>query len=437
MLRVLIVDDESIIHETLKSYLGITCTLFHARSKMVTLEILGNEKIDLVFLDINLEQKHSGIEILKAIKEKGYQSSVVMLTQSADTKLIRESLLIGAIDYLRKPIDRDELTFFLTKIKIRKSLEDENNHLRNKLSEVTQKTEIIGTNYAIQEILTKVERLKGHNSHILILGESGTGKELIARRLNEQEKDLSRPFIAINCAALPKSLIESILFGYETGAYTDAKEGRAGKFELADGGDIFLDEITCLDIELQSKLLRILQEKEVERIGSQKCRKVDFRVIAATNENPEKLIAEGKLREDLYYRLNTIEFTLPALRDRMEDLEALITYFMSDTKKLVSQEVMEIFRCYDWPGNIRELKQVIESAKIFSQTDEIRLLDIPPKIFKHESVDQSLGSQVRKYELELIQRTMKTVKSMREAARILGVSPATICNKMKEIDKIV
>jgi DNA-binding NtrC family response regulator len=433
MFKVLLVDDDPIMHDLFRDYVGMSYALYHAHNEKETQDILSKVAVDLIFLDIDLGKKENdGISILKKIKGNGNHGLVTMLTHVWQKKFIRESLSLGANDYLMKPIERDELNFYITKLEIRNKLEDENSRLKNKLMQESKKVEIIGKSRELQSILTKVEQLKGQKAHILLLGESGTGKELIARKLNEQEGDISRPFIAINCAALPKDLIESILFGHEAGAYTDAKEACPGKFELADRGDIFLDEITCLGEQLQAKLLRILEDKKVERIGSTISRPVEFRVIAATNEDPEDCIRQGKLREDLYYRLNTAELRLPALRERMDDLQLLVDYFMNGCTKTLSEEVIEVFYQYPWPGNIRELKQAIESAKIFSRGNTIELADIPSKLFKEQALGPDLESQMKAYERDIIERAVKTAGTMRKAAKILGVSPATICNKMKE-----
>jgi DNA-binding NtrC family response regulator len=313
------------------------------------------------------------------------QIAIAMLTQSNEVKLIKESFSLGAIDYLVKPIARDELEFFLTKVKLRKQLEDENIRLRKKITEQKSTTEIIGKSAPLNDLLDRVTKLKGKNASILIVGESGTGKDLVAKAIHYGSRRANAPFVAVNCAAIPATLIESEMFGHEKGAFTDARSRKEGLFEQAEGGTIFLDEIGDLEISLQAKLLRILEDGSFRRVGGLKNLPLDVRVIAASNQDLRAEAEAERFRLDLYYRLSVIQIDLPPLRERGDDVLVLAEHFIGEFNERMRKQVRGLtseaaaaLQHYSWPGNVRELRNVVERAMILEDTDRITTTYLPP-----------------------------------------------------------
>ncbi len=342
-------------------------------------EIKQND-VDLVLLDINLGGNENGLDGLEQINQLSPETDVVMVTGSKDPKLIVRSIRAGAIDYLCKPFATDELLAIIEKHRSVREVRDRHNALIEDLNPVDTRSRILGSSPSFRALIETADRLKGHKANVLIQGESGTGKELFARYIHALEEKPRRPFIAVNCAAIPEGLIESELFGHERGAFTGAHHRKIGKFELANGGDIFLDEISSLRHDLQAKILRVIQEKEIVRVGGNTPIAVNFRVISATNDNLLQSVEEGKFRVDLYHRLRVVELVIPPLRERREDITLLTAYFLDKygkgTKK-ISARALHVLQEYPWPGNVRELENVVHSLTILSSGEIITEEHLP------------------------------------------------------------
>ncbi|MCL6630140.1 MAG: sigma-54 dependent transcriptional regulator, partial [Armatimonadetes bacterium] len=326
---------------------------------------------DLIMPDLN------GVEVLKSAKEINPQLSVVMITAHGTIKTAVDAMKLGAFDYITKPFDMDEIKLVVKNAAERSELLEENIHLKQELKSRYSFEGIIGSSSKMQEVFKIVERVANSNATVLIRGESGTGKELIARAIHYNSPRAAKPFIAVSCAALPETLLESELFGYEKGAFTGAVGQKAGRFELAHQGTLFLDEVPEISPPVQVKLLRVLQEREFERVGGTKTIKVDVRLIAATNRDLEQLVAEGHFRPDLYYRLQVIQVFLPPLRERTEDIPLLVQHFIEKYNKEngkfvkgVTDETMDLLMKYRWPGNVRELENVIERGVVLADANE-------------------------------------------------------------------
>jgi DNA-binding NtrC family response regulator len=360
---------------------------------------LKSNNPDIVLLDLMLNDGTNGLEILQKIKEGSSDLPVIMITDYASVDTAVEALKLGAEDYISKTPNLDEL-----KLIIKRSMKERLLRLRTKYVEGDIKKEfldIIGNSESVKLLKEQIKRLCDNQNTVLITGESGVGKELVARQFHYQSKFSDKPFISINCAAIPKDLIESELFGHEKGAFTGATENRFGKFEVADGGTLFLDEISELDLQAQVKLLRILQFKEFQRVGSNKTIRTSVRVIAATNRNLESLVKDGKFREDLFYRLNVLPINVPPLRERLSDINILANHFLIkaaiDLKikpKNLSKEVIDNFMNYNWPGNIRELQNYITRASLITRGNEITMADVEFKLSREESLIKNTGFKV-------------------------------------------
>jgi Nif-specific regulatory protein len=373
----LIVDDEPNIRRVLTAvFEKAGYRVLTAESGKKALDIIATEPhihamiCDLIMPDLN------GVEVLKAAKEINPQISVVMITAHGTIRTAVDAMKLGAFDYITKPFDMDEIKLVVKNAVERSQLLEENVHLRQELKSRYSFQGIVGSSSKMQEVFKIVERVANSNATVLIRGESGTGKELIARAIHYSSPRAAKPFIAVSCAALPETLLESELFGYEKGAFTGAVGQKAGRFELAHQGTLFLDEIPEISPAMQVKLLRVLQEREFERVGGTKTIRVDVRLIAATNRDLEQLVAEGHFRPDLYYRLQVIQIFLPPLRERTEDIPLLVQHFIEKYNKEngksvkgVSNETMDILMKYHWPGNVRELENVIERGVVLADTD--------------------------------------------------------------------
>lgn len=406
---------------------------------------IKKEQPDLVFLDLKLPGK-DGIEILKEIRTFDKDLLVIVLTAYETVKTAVEAMRLGAYDYLSKPVNIEKIKTTL-KNAIRTQTLIKGAVLRIKTREKIGYDRIIGDSPQIKEVLDLVKKIAPHDITILLLGASGTGKELIARAIHTGSNRADKPFVAIDCAILPDTLVESEIFGHEKGAFTGADERKLGKFELAQGGSIFLDEIGNLTPQIQVKLLRALQEREIERLGGKKPIKVEFRLIAATNMNLDKAISAGRFREDLYYRLNVFSIYLPLLRERSGDVMLLAEYFLKESNRIfkkevknISPDVKKLLAAYSWPGNIRELKNVIESAVLLA-SDTILPQHMPLKIQEVLKQDielpttlKKVGKQAKcKAEKELIIKVLKEVNwNKSKASRILKVDYKTLYNKIKE-----
>lgn len=409
------------------------------------------EKVDLVLTDLKLPKK-DGLAVLSAVREDDPLIPVIIMTAYGTIDIAVKAIKDGAFDFITKPFDTDHLLHLIKKALNNQRLIAENKLLKEEFSSQLGMPTIIGKSEKIVEVARKVQKVAQTKTTVLLLGESGTGKELFARAIHCLSPRKDFPFVPINCAAIPKELLESELFGYEKGAFTGAETRKAGKFELADKGTIFLDEIGEMDIALQSKIMRVLQEGEIERIGGIKTVKVDVRIIAATNRDLEKAVSEGRFREDLYYRLNVFPITIPPLRERTEDIPLLVDYFikkysveMKMLKKDISREAMDLLIRYKWKGNVRELENTIERAMILCDGNTIgpEHIVLSPAGSSDEfdalSLDGSLEDTAK--EALRIAETRRIKKALAEtrgnkskAAEILRVSYKTLLTKIKEYE---
>ena len=415
-------------------------------------EIVGFERIDDLHQKAKLERKYlrqQGVKSALAIPLVVDNKAVGALTfttvyrkRSWPNELVHRLKLVSEI--FANALDRKQkeqvLQNAFSDIKhLEQRLQQENIYLRKEIELKHSHTEIVGTSNAIKEVLGQAEQVAETESTVLILGETGTGKELLARAIHRMSTRKERTMIKVNCAALPPTLIEGELFGREKGAYTGALTQEAGRFELADGSTIFLDEISELPLELQSKLLRALQDGQFERLGSAKTISVDVRIVAATNRDLVQMVRDGKFRKDLYYRLNVFPITMPPLRERMDDIPALVWVFVKDFEKTmakriesISRKSMKALQCYPWPGNIRELRNVIEQAMIISQTKtlNVRIPDFQESII---SGDFKLEDVIKTHILTVLESTGWRVKGKNGAAELLGLKPTTLYSKMKSM----
>jgi len=365
---ILIVDDEEAVRTSLRSILEDEgYELWEAASGAEALKIYGTDPPDLMILDIWMPEM-DGLETLRRVKEFTPTAQVMMMSGHGSIETAVKAIKLGAYDYIEKPLSLENVTLRVKHALEQYRLEQENRTLRTK---VQQKFELVGQSPAMQRLRQLIETAGPTNSRVLIGGENGTGKELVARAIHMHSPRADHPFVAVNCAAIPETLIESELFGHEKGSFTGATSMKRGQFEQADGGTLFLDEIGDMSLSTQAKVLRALQEQQFTRVGGTKLMKVDVRVLAASNKDVEREIKEGRFREDLYYRLNVVPIIVPTLRERREDIPALVRHFMkihADEQGLrvkdVSPEAMEVLQQYDWPGNIRELRNLTERLMI-------------------------------------------------------------------------
>ena len=439
--RILVVDDEPAQLELLSGFLnkqGFETVLADSGSK--ALEIFRLEPIDLVITDQKMPDM-SGLDLLKAIRLINPEAAVVVITAYGTVDTAVAAIKSGAADYLTKPVNLDELLYRIEQVFDRRRLLTENRELREALQSHHRIDGIIGEGGRMLEVFSLVRRVAPSEATVLIRGESGTGKELIAKAIHYGSPRASCAMIRVNCAALPETLLESELFGHEKGAFTGALAARKGRFELADGGTLFLDEIGDLPLPLQAKLLRVLQEREFERIGSGRPIRVNVRILAATHRDLESLLKAGQFREDLYYRLNVVTITLPALRERREDVPLLMDHFLrlfaeknQKTIRGFTQEAREILLRYDYPGNVRELENIIERAVVLTRDDVIGKADLP---LSTQELEGEEGEQANlPAALEAIERKMITEALARtdgvqtRAAELLGISERALRYKL-------
>ncbi|MEM9175601.1 MAG: sigma-54 dependent transcriptional regulator [Myxococcota bacterium] len=382
--KILVVEDEHAIRLALKGLLkreGHEVQL--AEDGEIATALLRDQAFDLVITDLALGRGASGMDVLRVAKEERPETAIIMITAHGSEKIAVEAMKTGADDYVPKPFDNDELRVVVARSLERHRLERENRVLRERLEREFGFDQLIGSGARMRRVFETIQKVAETDLSVLIRGESGTGKELVAQALHESSRRRTQPFVAVNCAAINKELVESELFGHEKGAFTGADARRIGRFEAADGGTIFLDEIGDMAPETQAKVLRVLEERKLERVGSTETIEVDVRVVSATHRDLEELAKEGGFREDLYYRLKVVEIELPALRDRIEDLAALSDRFLGQVaerlerdKKILSEEALARLSRHEWPGNVRELRNVIERAAVLAAGPEISESDL-------------------------------------------------------------
>lgn len=407
------------------------------------LALLEDAEADLLITDLKMPGV-SGMELLHQVKEKWPQMEVVVITAYGTIETAVEAMRLGAYDYLTKPIDRERFPIVVDKALERRCLATENRELRDRLETRVRFEELIGDSLPMHEVYNLIEMVATSDATVLIAGESGTGKELVARAIHHKSPRAPGPFVTVNCGALPDTLLESELFGYERGAFTGAMGTKIGRFELADHGTLFLDEVGELSTKSQVDFLRVLETKEFRRLGGTKVVKVDVRILAATNRTLAEAVKDGTFREDLYYRLNVVPITLPPLRERPDDIPLLTESFLRECSsrhqrenKLVSKEAMRCLRLYAWPGNIRQLRNLIERLVVTVRDPIIQPEHLPEEIQTSQEDARTmlitLGTSLEDIEREVIRRTLAEVTNHREkAAKLLGISPRALQYKIKE-----
>ncbi len=442
--QILIADDEPSITVGLSELLELegyeTATVNDGKDALKQIE---EKTFDIALLDLVMPGL-DGLQILNAIKQAGLSTTVIMISGKGNTETTVKAIKAGAYDYLDKPVDPNRLRTIIAKALEHQSLLRKNNELEQKVRSLSRYGDMVGQDEKIHEVYHLIEAVADTSANVLITGESGTGKELVARAIHKKSSRVEGPFIAINCSAFPRELLENELFGHEKGAFTGALKEKPGCFEMADGGTLFLDEIGEMPADTQIKLLRVLEEMSFRRLGGLKEIKVDVRVVAATNRDIQKAIKEGLLREDIYFRLSVMEIELPSLRERMSDLLPLINEFLkifndrnNKEVKGFSPECLEVLRKHHWPGNIRELKNLVERTVILCEGDTIELKHFPKHIFtatqKESGESIELGRELHEIEKDVIFKTLKMTRNNKtKAAQILGISLKTMHNKLNK-----
>src|SRR4030043_1603673 len=410
---ILVVDDELGARQSLEVILEDDYRVLSAESGREALEVLQRESIDLILLDVNMPDM-DGLEVLCKIKEQDDEMDVIMVSALNLARKAVDSIRLGAYDYITKPYEPEDILSTVHRAISKQKLHRELDFLRREGETVRGFDQIISQNKAVLEIFGLVKKVGYTSTNILIVGESGTGKELIARAIHRQGSRKNGPFVAVNCAAIPPELMESEMFGHEKGAFTGAHTRTIGKFEYANGGTLFLDEISALRSDLQAKLLRVLQEREIERIGSNKSIKVDIRVISATNTNLEDAVMQGRFRQDLYFRLNVVPISIPPLRERKGDIPFLARHFINKFNTAFNKKVpgftgkaLNALTKYYWPGNIRELENLIERLVVLSTSEEqIDLKEMPLEILTGPN-SEIQNSDIKKSGLVRIRRVIE------------------------------
>jgi DNA-binding NtrC family response regulator len=447
--RILIVDDDEGTREVLEVILEDDYEVACAADGQIAVDKLNREAFDLVLLDLIMPGM-DGIETLKRIKAYDKQIDVIMVSATDRAREATAAITSGAYDYITKPFDADAILTAIERALQKRSLEQEVRYLRSEVALRFDETRIIGESRPMQAVFSLIKKVAGTSSNVLITGETGTGKELAARAIHNQSPRVSKPFVAINCAAIPPELIESELFGHEKGAFSGAYSRNIGKFEFANNGSVFLDEISNLKLELQAKLLRFLQERDFTRIGGHRSIKVDVRMITATNISLKQMVQENRFREDLYFRLNVIPIELPPLRNRRRDIPLLANFFLDKfNRKLnqkiegITQEAMAILETYHWPGNIRELENLIERLVVLRSHERwIDVKDLPFDLLYNEDalkagqgVEKGLLQARRLFERQYILRALRICKyNQAKTARMLRIHRNTLIQKMKALE---
>jgi NtrC-family two-component system response regulator AlgB len=439
-MRTLVIDDEKNIRRTMAMALeSMDHDAVTVSSGAEAFKELKNSAFDVVFLDLKLHQE-SGLDVLEEILRLSPRASVVIVTAFASIETAVEAMRRGAFDYLPKPCTPDQVRQLLDRIERTKRLENRVEELESQLNAESPTNDLVTNAPAMQAVIDMAFKAANSDATVLILGESGTGKSVLARGMHARSPRKGRAFVTVSCPSLSRELLESELFGHVKGAFTGAQADTQGKVATADGGTLLLDEIGDLPLEIQSKLLRLLQEREYDRVGEAKPRRANVRVISATNRDLAEAVREGRFREDLYYRLNVITLRLPPLRERPQDLERIakqhLDFFAQRAGKQfrgLTREALETMRAYHWPGNLRELRNLIERAVILGSGDEIGA-DAFAEIVQGQS-ELRVGGHVtfEKLENEHMRRVIANSRTIDEAAEILGVDPATLYRRKKKL----
>ena len=445
---ILIVDDDVGVRESFEAILAKEYELLVATQGAEALRILATQDINLILLDIRMPGM-DGIEVLRRIREMNEQADVVVITAVKSLKTAVDSIKLGACDYITKPVDLHEILALIKRVIEKQALMKEVLYLRSEIAREHRFENIVGRNPRMQELYSLITRIADNNATVLLSGESGTGKEVLARAIHQQSNRAHKPFVAVNCAAIPAELLESELFGHEKGSFTGAIATKVGKFELATSGTLFLDEVGSMRLDLQAKILRALQEREIERVGGTRTIKIDVRVIAATNRDLKQAIEQDTFREDLYYRLNVVPILLPPLRQRRDDIPLLVEHFIAKYNREFNRKVKGFSAgataalCqYDWPGNVRELENVIERAVALAQSETIALRELPldisilggEVIAEIQKAGLSLRDARNHFERQYILNILERVQwNQTEAARVLGLHRNTLAWKLQRL----
>lgn len=448
-----LIDDEKsftrLMEHWIKDRWNYRLKVFNSTSEFLVYE---DEEPDLILLDIMLPGEMNGVELLKYIKSKNPDIPVIMLSAQGNVDVAVETIKIGAFDYFSKPVDLNKLEISIKNAIKNYELQKKVKTLLEEREKIYQFDNIIAIDDKMQEVFKLMKKVLNTSVNILIYGESGTGKELIARAIHANSNRRDKPFVVVNCASIPKDLLESELFGHEKGSFTGAFQRKIGKFELADGGTIFLDEIGELELSLQAKLLRVIQDKTFERVGGNESITTTARIISATNKDLKKAVDEKLFREDLYYRLSTFPITVPPLRERRGDIVVLADHFVKKFAEeaniptpSITKEVIEIFLRYPWPGNVRELENVLQRAVLICDENKIQVKDLPislqaylPEVLSSTKEQISLSETheiipLEKVKENALRHALKITKgNIQEAARKLQIGRATIYRMLKE-----
>jgi DNA-binding NtrC family response regulator len=440
--KILIVDDEKIVRESLFHWFEEEgYEVDTAEDGEAALRKYENTQYDLLLVDMKMPGM-SGLELLNKIKEIDKDSVIILITAFASVPTAISALKNGAYDYVTKPVDPDELAHLVKKALEQRALKIENLQLKEKIEEIIRPDNLIGESFQMKKIYELVQTVAPADTTVMIRGESGTGKELVAKAIHINSKRKYFPIIPVNCGALAESILESELFGHEKGAFTGAQYKRKGKFEMADGGTIFLDEIGSVSPKMQIELLRVIETKQFNRVGGNELIKSDFRIIIATNEPLEELVKTGRFREDLYYRLNVFTIIIPPLRERRDDIPLLVSFFldkfstaMNKPIKNVSKEAMDFLINYNWPGNVRELENAVERAVVVGKTNSILVDDLPFHVsssqLESEDGSKSLSSIEKKYILKILNENHWNIS---RSAQVLEIDRVTLYNKINKFN---
>jgi two-component system response regulator HydG len=446
----LVADDDPGLRESLERTLtreGYRVLL--ASDGRAALERVQGGGIDLVVTDLKMPGL-TGLDLLRAAKAIAPDLDVILLTAFGTVEEAVKAMKDGAYDFLTKPFRREQLLKLIDKALERRQLIQKNRALQQQLDDLRAKGQAIGSSPAFRRMMTLVEQIADSSATVLIQGESGSGKELVARAIHERSGRRNGPFVAVNCAALPETLLESELFGYEKGAFTGAAGRKEGRFELADGGTLFLDEVADLSPVTQPKILRVLQEGEFERLGGTRTLRVDVRIVAATNQDLTRMVKDKRFREDLFYRLNVITIVVPPLRDRRDDIRLLAQHFLriyaaKNNRKLegFTEEAMERLEGYAWPGNVRELENVIERAVVLAREGRVDADALPPevggtKLPPRDAILDLIGTPLDDIEQRLLHETLRiTGGNKTQAAKLLGIDVRTVARKLEREGEVI
>jgi two-component system response regulator HydG len=444
----LVADDDPGLRESLERTLtreGFRVVL--ASDGRAALERLQGGDIDLVLTDLKMPGL-TGIELLRAARTIAPDVSVILLTAFGTVEEAVRAMKDGAYDFVTKPFRREQLVKLIDKALERRALIEKNRALQQQLDDLRARGQMLGVSPAFRRMMTLVEQVADSSATVLIQGESGAGKEGVARAIHEGSSRRAGPFVAVNCAALPETLLESELFGYEKGAFTGAAGRKEGRFELADGGTLFLDEVADLSAVTQPKILRVLQEGEFERVGGTRTIRVDVRIVAATNQDLAQMVRDKRFREDLYYRLNVITVTVPPLRERREDIRVLALHFLrvyaaKNNRRLegLTDEAIRRLEAYAWPGNVRELENVVERGVVLARGTQVDVTDLPEEIAGATPLPEGvlsirIGTPLAEVEQRLLDETLRVTRGNKTlTARLLGIDVRTVSRKLERLDE--